>query len=127
MSSVQTIRLGAKEMTYRIHPYAELFPLMTDAEFDRLCADISVNGQLKPIDIFNETILDGRNRYNACLRLKITPKTQPCFTSSPLDYVMSVNDVRRHLTASQRAMIAAKIKDTGRKLKNEPIDTDTSE
>lgn len=98
-------------MSYRFHPYADLFPLMSSEEFDRLVADIDANGQRTPIDIYNETILDGRNRYNVCLKLKIVPKTRPCFTDSPLDFVLSANLSRRHLNESQRAMVAAKLRE----------------
>ena len=55
-------------------------------------------------------MLDGRNRLRACIEKGIPPTfrewTGP---GSPLDLVISLNLQRRHLTQSQRAMIAARL------------------
>lgn len=108
---------------YKIHAYAEMFPEMTAEEFDRLCMDIEANGQRTPIDLYNNVILDGRNRYKACLKLGIVPKTRPCFPSDPLDFVLSANLSRRHLTTSQRAMLGAKLKAMQRPTKADILST----
>jgi len=92
------------------HPAAEIFPLMTGAHFDALVADIKQNGQREPIIIYNDTILDGRHRYKACLQLGIDPVTtawEP--KGTPEAFVISKNLHRRHLNESQRAMIAKKL------------------
>ena len=49
-------------------------------------------------------ILDGRNRYKACLELGITPKTKT-FEGNPWAYVWSLNGQRRDLVAEQRYLI----------------------
>lgn len=108
---------------YKIHAYAEMFPEMTGEEFDRLCKDIEANGQRTPIDLYNNVILDGRNRYKACLKLGIVPKTRPCFPSDPLDFVLSANLSRRHLTTSQRAMLGAKLREMQRATKADILST----
>lgn len=100
-----------------------MFPEMSDEEFDRLCADIKANGQRKPIDLYQGVILDGRNRYKACMKLGIVPKTQPCFPDNPLDFVLSANLSRRHLTTSQRAMLGAKLKEMQRTTKADILNT----
>lgn len=43
----------------KFHPYADIFPMMSDVEFAALCEDIKENGLRNPI-------LDGRNRWRAC-------------------------------------------------------------
>lgn len=92
------------------HPYADLFPLMEGDEYDSLVSDIRSNGLLYPIVLLSGQILDGRNRYRACLDAVVSPRTEN-YTGQekPLDYVISANLKRRHLDESQRAMISVKI------------------
>ena len=92
---------------YDYHDAANLFPLMDGEEFDALVADIRAHGQLEPIVLYDNMILDGRNRYLACQQLGIEPKV--CVyrgTLSPVEFVISRNLHRRHLTSSQRAVLA---------------------
>jgi hypothetical protein len=52
-----------------------IFPEMSEDEFNRLKADMQKNGfdQCYPIMQYDNAILDGWNRYRACTELKITP------------------------------------------------------
>ncbi len=52
---------------------ADIFPLMNKISFEELKKDISKNGLLEPIWTYQDQIIDGRNRYNACKKLKIEP------------------------------------------------------
>jgi ParB-like chromosome segregation protein Spo0J len=89
---------------------AGLFPLLTGAEFDALVADIKANGLLQPIVLFDGAILDGRNRYRACLAAGVAPGFVAWHgRGNPAAYVISQNLHRRHLNESQRAMVAAKL------------------
>ena len=92
------------------HSAAELFPLIVGEDFDRLVADIDTNGQREAIVVLpTGEILDGRNRYRACDRLRIKPITRVYAGDAPLAYVISLNLHRRHLNESQRAMAASKL------------------
>ncbi len=79
---------------------------MMDAdEFHALKQDIQLHGQKKPILLYQGKILDGRNRYAACLEVGVDYKTLAYEGKDPI----SLNVIRRHLSVSQRAMLALKI------------------
>jgi hypothetical protein len=95
----------------KFHPLADIFPLMEGEEFKAFVADIKANGLREPITTFEGKILEGRNRYRACLRLKIEPLRTP-FMGNEADaaaFVASRNIHRRHLTPKQRREAIAKL------------------
>lgn len=93
------------------HEIANLFPMMVGDEYRMLREDIATHGLIEPITTYQGKILDGRNRYTACLDLSIEPQYIEWNenTSNPLDYVISKNLHRRHLNESQRAVVASKL------------------
>ena len=90
------------------HEAADLIPSMTPEEFDALKSDIAANGQLEPILLLDNKIIDGRHRYRACRELGIEPETRAWERDgrSVVNTVVSLNVHRRHLTASQKAVLA---------------------
>lgn len=95
-----------------VHPAAELFPLMEGDEFAALVEDIRANGQREPIWVDKSgRILDGRNRARACRELGRVPDQRTWDGSgSPIDFVVSLNLARRHLTKTQLKVLAVDIK-----------------
>jgi ParB-like chromosome segregation protein Spo0J len=91
------------------HRFAEIFPLIEGAAFAELSADIQTHGLREPIVIFENKILDGRNRYRACLAAGVEPAFTVYTGDDPISYVVSLNLRRRHLNESQRAIVAAKL------------------
>jgi ParB-like chromosome segregation protein Spo0J len=89
------------------HPAANIFPLMDRRDYELLKADIVTNGLREEIVIYQGCILDGRNRYRACSEAGIEPTFQEYEGDDPGAFVLSMNLHRRHLSPSQRAMIAA--------------------
>ena len=107
---------------YRVHPAADVFPMMSDTELAELGEDISANGLRSKI-IFTPAdeneILDGRNRLEAMERagFDISPDALASrgavdwHLGDPVAYVISSNIHRRHLTKQQQAdLIVAAIK-----------------
>lgn len=89
------------------HPISELFPMMNGAEYEALREDIRQNGQREPIVLYEEAVIDGRNRLRACEELGINPETRIWDgNGSAIAFVISMNLQRRHLTSSQRAACA---------------------
>lgn len=94
------------------HEYADLFPMLGEKELQELADDIRNNGQHQPIlKTEDGRILDGRNRLRACEIAGVQPhfKTFKGDDDEALRFVLSLNLTRRHLSDSQRAMIASTI------------------
>lgn len=109
MARTRTVN-GIEYSVSDAHPAAEILPWMSDAELVMLAEDIKAKGQLVPIDRTpDQRIIDGRNRELACRIAGIEPDYQRCnFTEAQIvGHVVSLNVPRRHLTPSQRAMVAA--------------------
>lgn len=96
-------------MTKEFHPLANIFPLLPEAELSALAADISEHGLKNRVALYEGKILDGRNRYRACELVGITPECKDYTGDDPLGFVISQNLHRRHLSESQRAMVAGRI------------------
>lgn len=97
-------------ITLDYHPIANGFPLATSLEFESLKSNIQEHGLIHPIILYEGKILDGRNRFNACRALNIEAKYET-FTGTyqeAFEFSNSMNASRRHLTAGQKAVIAAK-------------------
>lgn len=87
---------------------------MGEEDFSRLSADIRESGLREDIWTHQKQIIDGRNRYNACRAIGIQPRYREWDgNGSLISFVVSLNLHRRHLTESQRAMIAAKLANLG--------------
>jgi len=92
--------------TGEIHPYADMFPMLPDADLDALAADISSNGQRHPILLtFDGVLVDGRNRLEACKRAGVPPKFRT-IDADPVAVIIAENMQRRDLTQGQKAHLA---------------------
>jgi predicted transcriptional regulator len=73
--------------------------------------DIEANGQKQAIVLYEGKILDGRHRYEACMRLGRQPRTREFGSdesdgSSATRFAHSMNDVRRHVDKAVLAALA---------------------
>lgn len=101
-------------MNYGFHEYANLFPLMDNEQLAGLTGSIFNNGFHvdRPIMLFEDKILDGRNRYLACKTAQVMPLFKQ-FTGNDeqaLLFVTRENMTRNHYSTSQRALIGARLK-----------------
>jgi hypothetical protein len=106
----------------KIHPAADVFPLLPKAELEELAASIRKGGLQQKVVVYfpdflddrSAVLLDGRNRLDALELLgeevikdgRIDPKwigMPPPRHRSPVSYVIGANIRRRHLTKKQQA------------------------
>jgi len=93
----------------RWHPLADIFPWIEGEAFRALVDDVRKNGVLEPIVFLDGQILDGRNRYMAAREVGIPYPRVDYDGPDPLAFVIARNLSRRHLDASQRAMVATRL------------------
>jgi hypothetical protein len=119
----------------KVHPAADLFPLMSEPELRELGEDIKANGLRSAIVMHGGKLIDGRNRLDAMelvgLKLELSwayvnahdtsgdfslPGRASEFASSithfagdPYDFVLSANLHRRHLTSEQKRDLIARV------------------
>lgn len=94
-----------------IHEAAALFPAMSDEDVQALADDIRSQGLIEPITLFEGAVLDGRSRLRACEIASIAPRFITWDGDDPYAHAVSLNLHRRHLNASQKAAIAADIRE----------------
>jgi ParB/RepB/Spo0J family partition protein len=113
------------ETALQPHPLAKHFPLLGPDEIKALAADIASHGLIEPVVLYPDAhdggrlkILDGVNRYRACLRAKVEPRFVEFEgdEAAAIAFVLSKNLIRRHMkTKERRAAAAALIKATPEK------------
>lgn len=133
MSTVSATPTAAPDPAWRslypIHPCADVFPMMSDDELDKLGRDIfSREGLIQSVVLWRENgrtwLLDGRNRLAALQRLgaRFLPdhsvrlpggKIIHVFATKdgitdPAAYVIAANIHRRHLSKEERAELIVK-------------------
>jgi ParB-like chromosome segregation protein Spo0J len=95
-------------MTVEFHPVSSIWPLMEQNDLEDLAADIKEHGQHLPIILVGGLVLDGRNRVKACEIAGVEPWFEETDTEDPDALAWSLNEHRRHVSETVRAMAAAK-------------------
>ena len=100
-----------EQQEYSFHRYANIFPMMSEDEFQSLVEDLREFGLRDKIWLFQGQILDGRNRYIGCQKAGIIPAFQTFrgTEESALQAVLSWNLERRHLSSSQKAAVGVEL------------------
>ena len=68
--------------TYNIHPYAAMLPMPSEQEMQSLTESIRTHGQLEPIKLLNNLIVDGRSRYFASPPFGCAKSVRSCCASA---------------------------------------------
>ena len=97
----------------KIHPVAELFPMLPEDELRELANDIKANGLQQPIVKMDDTLLDGRNRLAACELVGIKPEAKEYTGKDATAFIISINLKRRHLTREQRDDVIRGLREQG--------------
>lgn len=83
---------------------------MGDVEYEKLCDSIKLIGLQDKIILKDGKILDGNNRYTACLKVRVKPEFEELAPGKdPLQFVLQKNLARRNLNPSQLAAIGAEL------------------
>lgn len=91
-----------------VHPYADKFPMLPQAELEELAQSIRESGLRQPIVVtVDGLILDGRNRFQACRMAGVEPESVVYEGADLAEYVLDANITRRNMTTGQRAMATA--------------------
>jgi ParB-like chromosome segregation protein Spo0J len=96
-------------MNMDFHPIANVWPLMDDDKLSELAEDIRVNGLINPIWTYEGKVLDGRNRYKACLLASVKPTFTDYTGDSPASFAVSLNDHRRHMNKGALGAVAVEL------------------
>ena len=110
-NSAKTSVTPSNQAAYTIDPCCAAIPPMHHDEYQSLKASLLRNGQLDPILVFEDRIIDGRHRFSACNELGIKPVFKQFVGSydEAKSMAFSVNINRRQLTMGQKALVAAKL------------------
>ena len=93
----------------KIHPVAQLFPMLSDAELGDLAENIKKTGLINPCVKQDDMLLDGRNRIAACKLAKVEPRFIEYTGDSPVAFIIGANLARRHLDKGQKIALALEI------------------
>jgi DNA-binding Lrp family transcriptional regulator len=105
----------------KVHPAADLFPMMPPDELRALGEDIKKNGLREGVALLDGALLDGRNRLEAMELAGIKLFTgngqlewanipsRNVKGTDPVAYVISKNIQRRHLTTEQKRELIEKL------------------
>jgi site-specific DNA-methyltransferase (adenine-specific) len=93
----------------KIHPVAELFPMLSASELQDMAASIKRDGLLNPCVRMGDVLLDGRNRIAACKMARVEPTFTEYTGSSPVAFIIGANLARRHLDKGQKIALGIEI------------------
>lgn len=108
------------------HPVANKYRLMEGERFDALVESIKAHGQELPIVLLDGKILDGRNRFLACKKAGVKPRTREATKEEKEDpeaFCQRLNEHRRHLTNDELKALAVEKRKEGKSIRQIAAET----
>lgn len=93
----------------KVHPVAELFPMLLPQELAEMAESIRREGLINPCVMQDDVLLDGRNRLAACKIAGVAPKFIEYEGESPVAFIIGANLARRHMDKGQKIALALEI------------------
>lgn len=94
--------------TVELHKLTETHPVMSQEQFNAFVKDIESNGQLQPVLVYRNKIVDGRHRYKALSQLGIPDiKVERLANNLTMEEVLALvmsSEIRRHQSPTQLAI-----------------------
>lgn len=88
-------------MEYKRHHLSASWPDMSEEDFQSLRDSITNVGQLESIILYGDEVLDGWQRYQACLAENMPPRFETFEGDDPVEFI-SAKHTRRPLNLTQR-------------------------
>jgi ParB-like chromosome segregation protein Spo0J len=91
-----------------VHPVLERIPRMLPEQLAELADSIAADGLDDPIVVQNGVLVDGRNRYDACMAAGVEPAYRELPEGrDPVAYIVAANLLRASYSPGQLAMATA--------------------
>lgn len=87
------------------HPFGKEFPGLSLDDLSSLSKSLREHGLRDPITLYQGKILDGWNRYSACISSGVKPTFVEFEGDDPIQFVIDRNIERRHLDDYQKIAI----------------------
>jgi hypothetical protein len=105
--SEERINSWLRKAQLRLHPWAAQIPRMSEEQFELHKEDIAKHGQRDPIWVKQGWLVDGLHRLGACIELELEPRLEQYPNDDLVEFILSENLFRRHLSDDQRAVLVA--------------------
>jgi hypothetical protein len=111
---------------WKVHPSADVFPMISGKELAALVEDIKKNGLLVPYEYCiggdgEKIFTDGRNRMSACEKAGVDPgEGLEVPAEGVVGRIISKNILRRHLTRGEQVELMIAARKAGEGLGEEP-------
>ena len=94
-------------MNYKFHPILSGIPMMGEEELSLLAESIAEHGQKLDILLLDNMILDGRDRYLACLKAGVEPRVKKISTKDAKHVVEILTLRRKHWSTAVKSQVAS--------------------